>query len=42
MSILETLREAEYRLSIEEAPFAVGDVFLTAVLARAEADLAWL
>jgi hypothetical protein len=42
MSILETLRDAEYRLSIEEAPFAVGDVFLTAVLARAEADLAWL
>jgi len=42
MSILETLREAEYRPSIEDAPFAIGDVFLTAILARAEADLAWL
>jgi len=42
MSILETLREAGYRPSIEKAPFTVGDVFLTAVLARAEADLAWL
>lgn len=42
VSILETLRQSEYRPSIDEAPFAVGDVFLTAVLARAEADLAWL
>ena len=42
VTILETLREGEYRPSIEDAPFSVGDVFLTAVLARAEADLAWL
>lgn len=42
VSILETLRESGYRPSIEKAPFVVGDVFLTAILARAEDDLVWL
>jgi Glycosyl hydrolase family 63 C-terminal domain len=42
VSILEKLRAQRYRPSLDDACFLVGDVFLTSVLARAEADLAHL
>ncbi len=42
LSILAGLRSVGYRPDPGQSPFAVGDVFLTAVLSRAEADLAFL
>ncbi len=42
ISILEQLRAGGYRSEMDGATFQVGDVFLTAVLAKAERDLALL
>jgi hypothetical protein len=42
LAILYGLRDAGYRPLHGEAPFQLGDVFLTAILSQAELDLAWL
>lgn len=42
LSIVDSLRESGYRPESGKASFQVGDVFLTAILSRAELDLAGL
>jgi glycogen debranching enzyme len=42
LSIVHHLRQRGYRASLEEAPFVYVDLCFNAILAVAEADLAWL
>lgn len=42
LRILEHLRDAGYRPELDESIFAIGDTFLTAVLAVAERDVGYL